>query len=1684
MTATTENKGQYYDLIKSRIDPIFTRMHLKHANALSNSGLHRRPWLSDASAHLHRSVSSANKSAWKTRNNIDKKLSRITDIYSFAEPILKAGLLNTFGIDVDVKNTYLKLYSVARLPWYAANILSGSKSVTRSLLDTALHNFAHDEVFQPESAFIIPVDLDRQLFDISPLDKLITVGQFQTLCRELDIGAKYKAHLETFLLDPTPVARQYLQLMVTDSQKAVLKAAAHMALMKNDVSRAGHRLVIDLLENKPALLLGEQPMIACDLCMMDLTLTGIVILRPDPSVRPRSQRMIAYIPHDPEHPLKEYPSNADFMKELSRQLLANETLKSTGMSYHQFFSQFIDHEQRGHFFAGLQQRLATVKWYSHEHGDSRPSWRETPLDHPQLQFSAPPIAQPLWTHLYQQQLNKILNDARGIAVSNADADSNARWAWWENFTKMLSDIFNVALLVLTPFVPGVGELMLAYTAWQLTNEVVEGVVDLAQGHYEQVAEHVIGVVTDVIQLAAFGAGVGIGKAFVLKLSPMVEGMKPVLSFDGNTRLWHPDLTPYEQPQLAPPATSKPDTLGLHRHSRKTVLALEDRHYAVNVDSQTGQYRIEHPTRPQAYSPELRHNNQGAWVHEAENPREWEGPKLMRRLGHTVDGYTDARLEDLRAISGTSHDSLRRMHMENTPPPPLLDDTLTRFNSWTETGNLAAQVRAGQPLPPDSYWYERMVPDMPGWPADRALKVCENNDLTGAYRQYGNPLASVHQTLSIGADDLMQNKLPERLVEFLDDADMQSLLGEVYPKDQRAQALRNRLADVVQDRILDIFHYQYRMKNSARTASSRFLQSRFPMLPKRVAEILTEHTTTIEHESLTKQRRVPLRVKDQARESAFEASAARATEGFYEPSLWTADTERLVLNALRVYTDTFTDLRIEVRDGTHDGPLRCRTGADDAMTKRLLIRYGQNRYEVLDGLNKPLQQAPDFYEAVLSVLPADQRAALGFRTGQGSRFKQWVMAKTELPTERRKLLARAPIRPHAPLETELLLRGPRHSRPAVSVKDKVRNLYPHFSDTEVTAFSRSLHTFGDAHWKIGQLENELRHLKEKLQIWRQRYLSDLSDLNSDLPDNRTYFDFQHKGGRFIFDRLLECFERRSEVFQERSTSLESGYMLDLSKEMLPHDLQQWWDQLPAGLKPWLDQITTLNLDGQGFSSAPNGLLKDFLHLRQLSARHCGLKTLPESVGQMQRLQTLRLSDNQLQLTPANTRQLESLRHLEILRLDNNPLNMPLNVAGMPRLRILSLVNTQIDAWPLGLFDVARPRGFFLDLGGNPLRYLPEVEPGSDQALLIARTRVHLERLRTRARSTYERYRKSVGLRPSQTYATVAEDLLEKWPISVDTLLADETPGIGALRPEAWHELASEPGSDGFFKVLQDLTRSADYEQGGEAREQLTDRVWRMIDAMDIDTRLREDLFAMSTDPEGCEDAGAQLFNSMGVRVLESEARTFSRSPEELERALVTLAKGAARLKQVKEIARADIAARRGEPDEVEIHLAYETGLAKRLELPWQSEAMKFRQIARVTDETIEAAYNRILGNEAGDGLVNQMLDQPLWEQYLEETWPGEIEANTRAFQEKADLLIDLQDAQERVVESANLPASERKVRWQTLAELVARLSLPEDRVSATEKMSEYDYYRLLEDLGRQEKDLLRRLTREAMARAQI
>ncbi len=1539
-------ESTHHELIRNAIPPWLTDASLQRVSALKTVRLNLPDWHRTASAAEHQRLKEDIKDYWVAQNSVDKALSSLQDVYAFAEPILKKALKDRFGLEEDVKETWLRLYAPVKTSWWVHDFAAGTQSRTVSLLDAALHNFSSSETFTADSEFITRPD-NRGHFRTKPIKHKMRIDQFKTLCRDLNLGAQYERHLKSFLLPADRLASNVLRYRVTQSQKSALKAAARVALMKKDLSQHAYAVVQGMINEQKKPTWNGKAVSYYNLAMMDVALTGIVLITADVLTSNIPEPLIAYVPNDPEHPLKEYPSSLEFMAELTRQLRDDPASPAAGSGrYQTFFSQFIAHSQRGAFFARLNARLSQVKWHQTAPGPNTPSWRETPVDNPNLQFSLSKIEDDrqtrfdgnLWKYLYQQKLNKILNDARDIVISTDYADRMARWAWWDNLEKMLSDILNVALLVATPLVPGLGELMLAYTAYQLTDEVVEGIVDLAEGHLAEAGEQTIGVLESVVQLTAFGAASAIGNVVRVKLSPFFEGLKPVQLPDGQSRLWNADLSSYELTELTLPTGARPDEQGIYQHQDQRILRLDNQHFEVQEDPVTRQHRIQHPQRANAYAPTLRHNGQGAWVNETENPRDWEGPTLMRRIGHSTDGFSDSQLEHIRQISGTDEAELRRMHVENAPPPPLLTDTLQRLGTAAST-----------------------------------------------------PVA-----LS-----------PEVTLLFSD----------------------------------------------------------FPELPARVVENIMAGATPSEHQQIARKLRLPLRLKTQARELQFEVQSVRAAQGLYLDALSNIDTERLALGALRLHTDMFGELRIEVRQETLDGELRCSAGPEDAKQVRVLIRDSSGKYQVRAASDQSIHDADVFFEALLHAMGNEGKNALGYKPGDAEFFRQWVIAKSAPSSERRSVLAMPPIRPLVERETMLLVRGGGLSKEGKTLHERIQDLHPHFSEAEVEVFAQALNTRGEPLRAMEEQEKDLTELRGILNHWeRQQPYSAVSD-------NR---GFLGGGGRHIVERLIDCYERKNTGLGSRTDP--SSYSLDLSRELLPLDLETWWSKRPK-LKKYLDKVTVLKLDNTRFSSELYGVLKDFPNLRELNANHCELTRLPDSIGAMHRLECLRLSSNAITLNPPAVEKLRNLTYLEILELDDNPLTLMPDIGRMPRLKTVGLRNTGITSWPIGTFTRRRPQDFVLDMRNNPINLIPEVIHNSPNAWVVGRTRLDIENLSNFDRLRINQIRQWLGL-PNEIGAS---------PVIVMPPAISIWTGAPDVRPERikhWEELKHEPNSGPFLSIVNGAEGFADYRAGGEARTQLLDRLWRMLDAVYIDTRLRERLFIMAKDPVRCADAGAQLFNNMGIEVLAFEAHSYSSDPVTLENKLVMLAKGSARLELVNDIARADMSNREGNPDEVEVYLAYQTGLAGRLGLPWQSESMLYRAVSGVTDDMIDNAYDTVLSMEKDGGLVNRILELDFWERFLRETYPSQFEENKQLYLSKSERLDTLRSTQLEWVNSNHLTKIQRTGLRNKLIELMKGFSIQEDVVFSGIPINEDFYNRLLIDLGDEEKELSRRLTREAMTSANI
>lgn len=1709
--ASHAQKGMHFDVIQRSIPDWLSATTLTRARALKAASPFVYTRLNSLDTRADTVSTEAMAEQWTARNALDEHFKYIKDVYSFAEPLLKKAL-REYG-DIDVKNTFIRLYAPAEKSWWVIGVRKGVTSRTVTLLDAALHNFSASEQFA-DYGFLSKPDARGQqpllTFTSNTSGQPLTAQVFKNLCRTLDIGRQYQTRLLRTLGFGNQVQADTLRRKVIACDKATLKNAACIAWSQQHIQEDARRLLFDIVEDKPDPALDGIPVGYYNLSLLDARLSGIVLIAAPQGSDKHIERLIAYVPEDPEHPLKEYPSPIEFMNELTRQLRdSTATLDAHGQApakttYRQFFSRFVDHKQRGHFFAELQSRLFKVQWHEKKRTDSGPSWQTIAVDTPRLHFSVQNIfddhenrapsghSEPdtLWHYLYRVNVNKIVNDTREVAISTAYADLMARWAWWDNLGKILSDIFNAALLVVTPFVPFLGELMLAYTAYQVASDVFEGIVDWAQGNGLEAIGHVMDVVETVVQLGIWAGAGTVGQAVTLKLSPFVEGLHPVTLDGGEKRLWNPDLSPYQQ-NISLPQGIAADTQGLYQHAQKHWLAHADHHYQVEPDPQLPHHRIVHPSRPHAYQPKVRFNGHGAWVHEGEQPRSWDDHTLMRRISPATQALTNEQLEQIRIISGSEPDHLRHMYVRNQPSPPLLADSIERFSADRFAQASVQKIRTGQTLAPYSYWFEQAVTDLPGWPPSKALEVFHNSDLSGESRKYGDTHAAPADTLRISLADVMAARLPERVLGFLDEPQVNTLLGETLPQAQQAQALRNKLANYVEGYGGHVAKSHYQLGQASSDPHVALLRQDFPELALSSANALLKQAWPEETTVMNDTQRLPLRLKSLARELDFDHQASRAVEGLYPPRQPSAHSERLVLNTLRLHSDVFSHLNIDIRDNSPTGPLRCSVGETDAPQARTLVRSADGTYTVFDADANPLNPATTLYESLLWTLAQDPQRAPPYTVGEGEQLRQWVIEHNQAPAERRLALAEPPLRMRPAPETEVLLGGgasckmsrvDSYDMQPKTIEERIKQLLPAMSNDSVRRLSITMST-AEGEQTLMQMESQKQQLFNQLDAY----------IKGPTPRAGTLLEPEVRKRRAqVATRLYDGWSNGLTVHLDESFEHRGGIALDLFNTPMP-------DELPTLNVP-LNHISDLDLRGCDFSDHHAAFLDNFPHLRDLDLSHNQLTQLPATLGKLKRLRRLHLEANALVLDDAAIATLGRLKRLKQLEMAGNPLGQTPDISQMPALTLLNLRNTQIKDWPVGLVGRSRARGFQLDLSENPITQLPHVAPGSDDADIIARTRLDQSRLTSDFQDLLAEYRESVGLDPLRFYAPRGESA--PW-------LSDIKPEEHEQHRQLWDAIEKEPGSQGLFEVIKSLEEPDEFQAEEDRlayqnnRPELSQRVWRLLRAVEADSDLRERVFKDTRYPGLCPDAGALIFQKLGVEVLASEAYRTSTTPAELEARLVVLARGAARDAYMGKAIGEDIAHRlkpkdqgglgqrlwsqvidgeHGEVDEAGIHLAYRSTLADRLDLPWLSTHMTYRTLADVTPAQIEKVAAAVARLEEGDGLVNQMLLDKGWERYLEQHNPTAKWNNDTAFDLKYLQLDELQALQAQYAQSQTLPEIDRQAQRVKLRGLAQALGLDEDSVLSGNPMSSTQYDTALNELGYRHNQWLRDLTRVALNRA--
>ncbi|MNX49318.1 E3 ubiquitin-protein ligase sspH1 [compost metagenome] len=1728
------NNGVHYERVLGAIPDAIKKASMSRMKTLETLRPEIPEWYSAAREIDRQYLKELIEEQGRLQGTLDKTLGNLQhDINAFAKPLLSASMQANFNTVENFDALSVQLEVPSKIAFV---IDTGASRVRQStLLEAALHNFEEAETTEDawrSSSGIYRKDERGSL----ALEPAISLPRFASMCRSLDIGGQYQRHIKSILLPTTAEARRALQDESVASEKAAFQVASLVARLKGDISDHAYGKLGQIRESQADTTLYDRPLHGHRLSLMGFRLTGIVLfsavsdpsqikqaidaLTPDSvkfwsewsqrlSILPGAEyerfkllqaffangpqglndellrrddiyhqsrlsgHVIAYVPDDPQHPLKEYPSLAAFMKTLIGQLRDTQ--------YQAFFSRFVAQKDKGLFFSRVNERLKTFTWQQREPLDMGPWWRETAVENPDAEPVTNQITGDLWVTLFVERRDKAIVDARRIAVPTGDEDASARFKRLTSYLNIGWNLFNFAAML----VPGLGEAMLGIMIAQMLAEVAEGIEDWSKGDKEEASAYFNGVLINFAQLALMGAGHGLpgGQLTPIKVSPFVEGLKPV-EVAGKQRLWNPDLTSYQQ-SVTLPRDGVVGEKGLYRHQDQDLLHLDDKCYEVKQDPNTGQHRLQHPSRADAYQPLLEHNGTGLWKTELDQPLEWDRRQLLQRLGASVDGFSDETLEQILTVSGVNENALRRLHVEHETPPALLTDTLKRFKAYADAEACAEQIladRVGQE------WADlavRFMTELPGWPEGKAIEVFQGPGLSGAAFKEGYAGALPADTLQMTWQDLLAGALPARVVGFLDEQALREMLGQWFSGDKtaRTKALRDRLAEQARGSKRRLFDKLYERRERADDPRVSLLKGHESSLSTSVAQALVEHAHPSDLQHWAEKQRVPLRLSQQAWEAAHQLRVARAYEGLYLGELHNTDTERLELHSLAALPGWPSDLRLEIRERSFSGTLLDSLGPQDAPIRRVLIQSSDLRYEARDAGDQHLHGLDNLYAAVLHALPDSQRVALGFEIHDAAGLEQAVKTKPLDRAVLEPILRDNPVLKPSYDPTVMRLRGgmPGYAQQVprgMGLRRRARSLYPAFTPEEIetllTGFSQN---GGSVHEGLAALEAELNQLNRAMQRW----------MNS--PTESFRFSpagvAQWHARNNIYKALRQCWQRTGPEGIEAYGVVRAQA---LSLDNIPR-LSRLLETLPK-LEANFDHVTSLSLRGGQLRSGNMSFLDSFHQVRYLNLQDNLLTAVPQALKDMRHLTDLFLNDNRIEMDVLAVDRLKNLTRLRSLGLRGNPLKLIPDVSRMPHLQVLMLSDAGLDSWPVGLFSQSRPRSIFIDLSRNPISRIPEVAPGSFRAELLARTVISRgpHWISPENLDTLKFYIESVGMDPDRPYPPRGLLDSSEWAAGMTERQWQE-------KQEVWNAVEDEFDSVPFFNEVRKLTQSADFKAGDTYQSELTAKVWRMLEAMASDTELRIKLFNEAATPTECVDGGTQLFNAMGVQVMVHEAYALVRA-DLIETQLLELALGKSRLDELGAIARHRVSERlaKGEQfrrtgadgevtgtiDEVEVHLAYMTDLAQRLDLPWQARGMQFRSIAEVSKEMIEAALQRIKALEEGDLLIDRVFEQPLWKSWLESTYREELNGLKR----RIDATTDLQDALQRRAEGTRLTTEEKAAVELEIKGLCSELDKPETDFADGRLMTEEAYGQALNDIDRQITQQLKNLTREAMTRARL
>lgn len=751
------------------------------------------------------------------------------------------------------------------------------------------------------------------------------------------------------------------------------------------------------------------------------------------------------------------------------------------------------------------------------------------------------------------------------------------------------------------------------------------------------------------------------------------------------------------------------------------------------------------------------------------------------------------------------------------------------------------------------------------------------------------------------------------------------------------------------------------------AAGQLLQRDFPGLTARCAEAIAAQASDAQQRVLLSASRVPLALAEQARWALRDSRLDRACAGLRQVAALNDDGYRLALGMTDQLAPWADDVRLEIRQGTASGNLLVAHGATQASDVRTVVKASSGYLAVaLDGAARAGANEHDgLFQALLLHMDPVQRLALGVPAATAQQLADRVVARVASDREAAaRMLGMAPvgggIRPPVRLGDGRLgypLSG-RQPGGRRAVYHALRRIYPGFDDDQVHLYvSERIQERVNIWRHVSALQMQLTSLEEQLALWQA------DALQRPLRASRTR----------VANQLLAGWREQS----VRASAVE--HQLRIEGEAI--------GSLPPLSEPLsFANVTHLRLRGLGLTRLDAAFIGRFSRLLHLDLADNQLTELPEVLTHLPQLRSLDLSGNRIVLGPEGNRRLAGLTNLQRLDLSRNTLVASPQLSSLRRLRQVNLRSAGLSRVPEGLMQQADLE--FADLRDNRIASL-DPDFYNQPARALERIHLHDNPLDAVSQARQSSFQSAAEGRVAtlNRHTPAGEVNREGWLVPLGTALQPS-------RRQLWNSLASEAESDDFFQLLADLRDTEDYRL---QRDEMSRRVWEVIEACTQNSELRERVFDLAMHPTSCADSVALTFSLMEVQSW-VHLRTAGLTGQAAEPELLRLGRSLFRLDAVDRAAAEDIEQRiqaRDDVDEIEVRLAYRVRLAETLGLPGQPAIMRYPMSAEVTGARLLQVRGQVLTAERTQ-LAQSVAARAFWQAHLRQTYGARFEALNQPF----------------------------------------------------------------------------------------